>query len=60
MAGKPWWIHARARTEAERARVRVPWLQAALSEPDGNGASKQPTPFGNAALGRSNRRQPSE
>jgi hypothetical protein len=57
MAGRPWWVHARERTEAERARVRVPWLQAALSEPDGNGSSKPATPFGSAAAGRSSMRQ---
>ena len=57
MAEQPWWIHARARKEAERARVRVPWLQEALAGPERNGSSKPATPFGSGAAGRSSLRQ---
>jgi hypothetical protein len=58
MAERPWWVHASERREAERARVRVPWLAAALSDAGNGGSSTASTPFGSGAAGSSAERRP--
>ena len=60
MAEQPWWIHARARREAEQARVRVPWLEAALAREDAPRSKSAPTPFGHTGNGRRARRSSAE